>query len=60
MSYLLDTNTCIEILRGKISAVLARYAGHARADLAVSAVVRSELIVGTLLFMIATTALAHP
>jgi tRNA(fMet)-specific endonuclease VapC len=49
MPYLFDTNTCIEILRGKNSAVLARYAGHARADLAVSAVVRSELIAGALL-----------
>lgn len=49
MRFLLDTNTCIEILRGKHAALLARYANQPRADLALSAVVRSELIAGALL-----------
>ena len=49
MRLLLDTNTCIEILRGRNSALLARYAGQPRADIALSAVVRSELLAGALL-----------
>ncbi|MDP1524657.1 MAG: type II toxin-antitoxin system VapC family toxin [Rhodocyclaceae bacterium] len=49
MRLLLDTNICIEILRGKDSALLARYASQVRADLALSAIVRSELIAGALL-----------
>jgi len=39
---LLDTNTCIEILRG-------RNAGQPRADIVLSAIVRSELLAGALL-----------
>jgi tRNA(fMet)-specific endonuclease VapC len=46
---LLDTNTCIEILRGRNAALLAMYAGQPRADIALSAVVRSELLTGALL-----------
>jgi tRNA(fMet)-specific endonuclease VapC len=46
---LLDTNTCIEILRGRNSALLARYAAQPRADIALSAIVRSELLTGALL-----------
>jgi tRNA(fMet)-specific endonuclease VapC len=46
---LLDTSTCIEILRGKQATVLARYAGCARAEIALSAVVRAELLAGALL-----------
>jgi tRNA(fMet)-specific endonuclease VapC len=46
---LLDTNTCIEILRGRNAAVLARYSTVPRADIALSAVVRSELVAGALL-----------
>jgi tRNA(fMet)-specific endonuclease VapC len=46
---LLDTNTCIEILRGKQAVVLARYASCARSDIALSAIVRSELQAGALL-----------
>jgi len=46
---LLDTNTCIEILRGRNAALLARYAGQPRADIALSAIVRSELLTGALL-----------
>lgn len=49
MRLLLDTSTCIEILRGKNSALLARYASQPRADIALSAVVRSELLAGALL-----------
>ncbi|MBI5899122.1 MAG: type II toxin-antitoxin system VapC family toxin [Rhodocyclales bacterium] len=49
MRLLLDTNTCIEILRGRNAALLAMYAGQARADIALSAVVRSELLAGALL-----------
>lgn len=46
---MLDTNTCIEILRGRNAALLARYASQARADIALSAIVRSELLAGALL-----------
>lgn len=46
MRLLLDTNTCIEILRGKNAALLARYAGQPHADIALSAIVRSELLTG--------------
>ena len=49
MRLLLDTNTCIEILRGRNAALLAMYAGQPRADIALSAVVRSELLTGALL-----------
>lgn len=49
MRLLLATNTCIEILRGRNSTVLAHYASQSRADLALSAVVRSELMAGALL-----------
>lgn len=49
MRILLDTNTCIEILRGRNSALLARYAGYARQDIALSAVVQSELLTGAIL-----------
>lgn len=49
MRLLLDTNTCIEILRGKQATVLARYAACVRADVALSAIVRSELLAGALL-----------
>ena len=49
MRLLLDTNTCIEILRGRNAALLARYAGQPRADIALSAIVRSELLTGALL-----------
>lgn len=49
MRLLLDTNTCIEILRGKNATLLARYAGQPRIDIALSAVVRSELLTGALL-----------
>ena len=49
MRLLLDTNTCIEILRGRQATLLARYAMQARDDIALSAVVRSELIAGALL-----------
>lgn len=49
MRLLLDTNTCIEILRGRNAALLARYASQPRADIALSAVVRSELLTGALL-----------
>jgi tRNA(fMet)-specific endonuclease VapC len=46
---LLDTNTCIEILRGRNAVLLARYASQPRADIALSAIVRSELLTGALL-----------
>jgi len=46
---LLDTNTCIEILRGRNAALLARYTCVSRSDIALSAVVRSELLTGALL-----------
>jgi tRNA(fMet)-specific endonuclease VapC len=46
---LLDTNICIEILRGRDSALLAHYASLPRADIALSAVVRSELLAGAML-----------
>ena len=49
MHLLLDTNTCIEILRGRHAALLARYASQERADIALCAVVRSELLTGALL-----------
>ena len=49
MRLLLDTNTCIEILRGRNAALLAMYAGQPRADIALSAVVRSELLTSALL-----------
>ncbi len=49
MRLLLDTNTCIEILRGRHATLLARYALQARDDIALAAVVRSELIAGALL-----------
>lgn len=49
MRLLLDTNTCIEILRGWNPVVLARYVCHGREDIALSAVVRSELLTGAIL-----------
>lgn len=45
----LDTNVCIEILRGKNATLLARYASQPRTDIALSAIVRSELLAGALL-----------
>lgn len=47
MRLLLDTSTCIEILRGKQATVLAHYAGCARQS------------IGGNDLMIAATALAH-
>jgi len=49
MRMLLDTNTCIEILRGRNPVVLARYVGYGRQDMTISAVVRSELLTGAIL-----------
>jgi tRNA(fMet)-specific endonuclease VapC len=46
---LLDTNACIEILRGKNATLLARYSSQPRTDIALSAIVRSELLTGALL-----------
>lgn len=49
MRLLLDTNICIEILRGRDSALLARYASLPRAG----------MLIGSHDLMIASTALAH-
>jgi tRNA(fMet)-specific endonuclease VapC len=46
---LLDTNTCIEVLRGRNAVLLARYANQPRSDIALSAIVRPELLTGALL-----------
>lgn len=49
MRLLLDTNACIEILRGKNTTLLARYSSQPRTDIALSAIVRSGLLTGALL-----------
>jgi len=49
MRVLLDTNTCIEILRGRNATVLAHYANEPRENIALCAIVRSELLTGALL-----------
>lgn len=45
MRYLLDTDTCIHLLRGH-EAVVAQAGRHSPADLAVSAITRFELLYG--------------
>jgi tRNA(fMet)-specific endonuclease VapC len=46
MAYLLDTNTCIEYLRQRNAAVIARLAATPTADLRVCSVVKAELYYG--------------
>jgi len=43
MAYLLDTNTCIEYLRQRNSAVIARLAATPPGDIRVCSVVKAEL-----------------
>ena len=45
MTHLLDTDTCIELLRGNDEVVRAA-AGHSPADFAISAITRYELLYG--------------
>ena len=47
--FLLDTNTCIEILRGRRQTVAASVARHALAELSICSIVWAELLVGAYL-----------
>ena len=46
MKYLLDTNTCIQYLRGKNASILAHFAARMPVEIAVSSVVVAELRYG--------------
>jgi tRNA(fMet)-specific endonuclease VapC len=46
MPWLLDTNVCIELLRGRNDRLRQRLAAHDIADIALCSVVRAELYVG--------------
>jgi Predicted nucleic acid-binding protein, contains PIN domain len=46
MPWLLDTNVCIELLRGRNDRLRQRLAAHDTADIALCSVVRAELYVG--------------
>lgn len=46
MPYLLDTNVCIELLRGRNPGLKARFAARERADLVLCSVVWAELQTG--------------
>jgi len=46
VSYLLDTNTCIEFLRGRKPQIASRMAAARREDLVLCAVVKAELYFG--------------
>jgi tRNA(fMet)-specific endonuclease VapC len=46
MPWLLDTNVCIELLRGRNDCLRQRLAAHDIADIALCSVVRAELYVG--------------
>jgi tRNA(fMet)-specific endonuclease VapC len=46
MSYLLDSNTCIEILRPRFPHVRAHFMGLGRGTVFISAIVYGELLVG--------------
>ena len=47
MIYLLDTNACIQVLRGRHQRLLQRFGSHPLADLCVCSVVCAELLYGT-------------
>ena len=49
MQYLLDTNVCVELLRGRNARLIRRYHAHSTVDMRLCSVVLSELIRGTLL-----------
>lgn len=46
MVYLLDTNTCVEYLRGRNSAVIAKIASTAMIDMRLCSIVKAELYHG--------------
>jgi tRNA(fMet)-specific endonuclease VapC len=46
MIYLLDTNVCIALMRGKKPQVTARFAARSPSDLCVASVVAGELLTG--------------
>lgn len=46
MAFLLDTNICVYVIRGRRQEVLTRFAQHALADLMVSSVTAAELYFG--------------
>ena len=46
VAYLLDTNICVYVIRGRRQEVLARFARHALTDLMVSSVTAAELYFG--------------
>jgi tRNA(fMet)-specific endonuclease VapC len=48
MKYLLDTNVCIALMRGKNPLVAARFAAHSPSQLCVCPVVVGELCVGAI------------
>jgi len=48
MPYCLDTNTCVEALRGTRPALAARFAAQTPEDVQVPAMVRAELLYGAL------------
>ncbi len=47
MTYLLDTNACIEVLRGRSTTLKARLAASRFEDLALCSIVWAELLYGT-------------
>ena len=48
MQYCLDTNTCIDALKGNRPSLASRFARHTPADIGVAAMVRAELLLGVL------------
>lgn len=48
MQYCLDTNTCIDVLRGRHASLMDRFKSKRPADIAVSTMVRAELLYGAM------------
>ena len=48
MAYLLDTNACVELFRGRNALLLQRFHACPTADLRLCSVVKAELIYGIL------------
>lgn len=48
MTYLLDTNTCVEVLRDGNRGVVTTFQSHSPAEMVIASIVRAELMYGAL------------
>jgi tRNA(fMet)-specific endonuclease VapC len=48
MQYCLDTNTCIDAMKGRSPDLAKRFSAHSPDDIAIPAIVRAELLLGAL------------